>query len=203
MIISAPTDPSNYGSLRVQHPQLVVIHGTGLPEGATADGEVAYLQQPGLKVSYHFYIAKDGRIWELVPPEYVAWHAGVSEWSEITARARGAPWPPQETGMWEGLNNHSIGIGLESHNAEDEPYSDDQLRACRWLCQGIMGRYGIKPWRVLTHKMVSAPRKADPVNFPHLQFVSGLEYRHIILFEDGEPIAGAVVSGDAGSIKKP
>jgi N-acetylmuramoyl-L-alanine amidase len=201
MITYAHTDPSNYGGLRTTKPELLILHGTGLPKGATADGEVAYLQQPDLKVSYHYYVSKDGRIWELVPPEYVAWHAGVSEWSEIAARARGVLWPPQETGMWEGLSAHSIGIGLESHNAPHEPYSDAQLRACKWLCQGLMGRFGIPPYRVLTHRDVSAPRKMDPVNWPHLWFTAQLEYKHVILFENGEPSRNIVVSGDAASVK--
>ncbi len=152
LISYALTHTSNYGEKRKSPPQLIILHGSGLPEGATADNEVAYLQRPGVGVSYSYYVSKDGRVFQLVPDSAVAWHAGKSEWAE------------GET-FWNGLNAYSIGIGLESHNKNDEVYGEKQLEVTRWLVQGLMIRYEIPAQRVLTHREISAPRKIDPVGW--------------------------------------
>ncbi len=161
LIAFAFTHTSNYGGRRKSPPAFVILHGSGLPEGATADSEIAYLQRPSIGVSYHYYVTKDGRIFQLVSDEFVAFHAGVSDWAEGDQ-------------LWSGLNAYSLGIGLESHNAETENYPDVQVETARWLTQGLMMRYDIPLDRVLTHKEISAPRKQDPVNFPIEDFRASL-----------------------------
>lgn len=161
LITWALTHSSNYGGVRKAPPPFLVIHGTGLPDGATADNEVAYLQRPDIGVSYSYYVAKDGRIWQLVPDEFVSWHAGESGWAEGHQ-------------LWNGLNAYSLGIGLESHNSEAEEYREKQIEMARWLCQGLMLRYNITAGRVLTHREISAPRKIDPVGFDIDAFRAGL-----------------------------
>lgn len=152
LITWALTHSSNYGRPRLNPPSFLIVHGSGLPEGATADGEVAYLQRPGIGVSYSYYVAKNGQVWQLVPDENVSFHAGVSFWTEAEQ-------------AWSSMNGYSLGIGLESHNSETENYPDAQVRMARWLAQGLMLRYNIPASRVLTHKEISYPRKQDPVNW--------------------------------------
>lgn len=77
-ITQAPTDPSNFGSVRGAPPELIILHGSGLPERATGAGELKYLQRSGIGVSYHYYVQKDGSVAQLVPDERVAWHCGAS-----------------------------------------------------------------------------------------------------------------------------
>lgn len=172
MICPTPTSPDNFGDSFAAPPELIVIHGTGLAHDATAEAEIRYMRRPGIGVSYHYYVDKDGLLSQLVPETHVAWHAGVSRWSQVEAAQRQVPW--HDSGVWEGLNAHAIGIGLESHNDADELYPWAQQEAARWLCRGLMLRYDIPPWRVLTHAMVSAPRKVDPVNWNHRDFIFGL-----------------------------
>ena len=155
------TDPTNYGPLRKEPPSFVIIHGTGLPADATSDGELSYLLRPNLRVSYHFYIRKDGRVRQLVPLENVGWHAGKSTWTEGDK-------------TWDGLNAYSIGIGLESHNQSDEQYPLEQVQACVALTNLLMAIYSIPKTRVLTHRMISAPRKIDPVGWDHADFIEML-----------------------------
>lgn len=172
LIEYAPTDPDNYGQPRHTPIAFVVLHGSGLPEGATAEGEVHYLQRSGVGVSYHYYISKGGLIWQLVPDNYIAWHAGASRWDTDQADTVGAVWS-EGFAAWSGLNCCSIGVGLESHNAAAEIYPEAQLAAARWLVLGLMRRYSIPAHRILTHRMISAPRKVDPVNFDHAAFLGG------------------------------
>jgi len=70
--------------------QYLVMHFTG---GTTLEGAVNTFLDDNSKVSAHIIIDRDGTIVQMVPFNYIAWHAGKSE--------------------WEGkkyLNNYSIGI---------------------------------------------------------------------------------------------
>lgn len=172
MITPTPTSLDNFGGVFRARPFFVVLHGTGLSHDATADNEIAYMQRAGVGVSYHYYITKNGGLTQFVPETHAAWHAGKSDWSQVAAAQRRVPW--HDSGTWEGLNASSVGIGLESHNDADEEYPEVQLAACKWLCRGLMMKYSIPPWRVVTHAMISAPRKVDPTNFPYTEFIFSL-----------------------------
>ena len=171
-ILETPTHPSNYGLKRESPPELIILHGSGLPQGATGAGELKYLQRPNIGVSYSYYVAKDGSVAQLVPDEYVAWHAGASRWCEQVAQWRGFPFPAEDAGRWwQGLNAHSIGVGLESHNLHGEVYGETQLAAAAALVAALCEEFEIPPYRILTHAMISAPRKQDPVDFPMATFL--------------------------------
>ncbi len=169
------TDPSNYGALFPSPPEFIILHGSGIAPGAAGEDELAYLQRPGIGVSYHFYIQKSGEVTRLVPETHIAYHAGASEWNVAAALERGFDFPAEDVGrLWVKLNYHSIGIGLESCNLEEEVYPGAQLEAAAALCGAYMGRFGIPKYRVLTHRMVSGPRKIDPVAFPYADFLEAL-----------------------------
>src|SRR5262249_58461956 len=69
--------PSANFDLRLGPPDMVVLHYTGMPTGEAA---LARLTDPEAKVSSHYLVEEDGRIFRLVPEERRAWHAGVSYW---------------------------------------------------------------------------------------------------------------------------
>ena len=89
---------------------LVVVHSISLPPGQYGTGAVQQLfsnqldwdAHPyyqgirGLEVSSHFFITRDGEIWQFVSCDDRAWHAGISQW-----RGR------------DRCNDDSIGIELE------------------------------------------------------------------------------------------
>src|SRR5690625_1934256 len=82
-VISRITHPSNYGngaggSGINKRRQFIVMHRTGKHPTSSADDEIRFLSRENARVSYHYYITKDGRIFQLVPDEARAWHAGSS-----------------------------------------------------------------------------------------------------------------------------
>ena len=56
--------------------KFIIIHYTGMKVESKA---IERLVSPKSKVSTHYFIRNDGTIINMVPDEYVAWHAGVSK----------------------------------------------------------------------------------------------------------------------------
>lgn len=81
----------------------LVIHFTG---GASARSSIDAMRQRG--VSSHLTIDRDGTIYQSVPFDKKASHAGISRWADPTTGI-----------LYVGLNNCSIGIELA--NAGDDP----------------------------------------------------------------------------------
>src|SRR3984957_229193 len=81
--------PSPNFDARTAPPDMVVLHYTGMPTG---DEALARLRDPAAKVSAHYLVEEDGRVFALVPEERRAWHAGKSYWrgdTDINARSVG------------------------------------------------------------------------------------------------------------------
>ncbi|EIN8952114.1 N-acetylmuramoyl-L-alanine amidase AmiD [Escherichia coli] len=92
------------------------------------------------------------RIWQLVPEQELAWHAGISAW-------RGAA----------RLNDTSIGIELENRGWQKSagvkyfaPFEPVQIQALIPLAKDIIARYHIKPENVVAHADIAPQRKDDP-----------------------------------------
>ncbi len=123
---------------------ILVLHYTGMKTGEEA---LARLCDPAAKVSAHYTIDRDGRIYAHVPEERRAWHAGVSYWAGET-----------------NVNARSIGIELVNpgHEFGYEPFPAAQIAALLDLAQRILARHPIAPRRVLGHSDVAPARKMDP-----------------------------------------
>ncbi|MCP1627432.1 N-acetylmuramoyl-L-alanine amidase [Citrobacter amalonaticus] len=92
------------------------------------------------------------RIWQLVPEQDLAWHAGISFWRGATR-----------------INDTSIGIELENRgwqkSAGDKyfaPFEPTQIQALIPLAKDIIARYDIKPQNVVAHADIAPQRKDDP-----------------------------------------
>ena len=123
---------------------ILVLHYTGMK---TAEEALARLCDPAARVSAHYTIDRDGRIYAHVPEERRAWHAGVSYWAGET-----------------NVNARSIGIELVNpgHEFGYVPFPPEQIEALIDLCGGILQRHPIPAARVLGHSDVAPARKADP-----------------------------------------
>jgi N-acetylmuramoyl-L-alanine amidase len=136
--------PSPNFDVRRAPPDMVVLHYTGMVSGQAA---LDRLRDPEAKVSAHYLIEEDGRVYRLVAEERRAWHAGVSFW-------RGE----------RDINAVSIGIELvnpgEEHGYRDFP--DDQIEAVIGLLDDIRGRWTVPDGRILAHSDVAPGRKVDP-----------------------------------------
>jgi len=92
-------------------------------------------------VSSHYLIDRDGEIYNLVPEEMKAWHAGPSIMPE----------PDNRTGV----NEFSIGIELSA--TERSGFTEAQYGALRWLCAGIEERRR-KKMVYVGHDMIAGER---------------------------------------------
>lgn len=130
----------NHGDRRGHLPELIVLHYTGMADGASAR---ARLCDPQAEVSAHWLIHEDGLTEALVAEDRRAWHAGAGEW-----QGRGD------------VNSRSIGIELV--NTGTQPFPEPQMAALERLLPQIMARWHIAPAGVIAHSDMAPARKVDP-----------------------------------------
>jgi N-acetyl-anhydromuramoyl-L-alanine amidase len=144
---------------------LVVVHSISLPPGVYGGDEVQrlftntldwdahpYFQAiRGITVSAHFFIRRDGALWQFVSCDQRAWHAGPSSWR---GRAN--------------CNDDSVGIELEG--LEGERFEPAQYEALAAVCAALAQHYPIA--HVAGHEHIAPGRKKDPgpgFDWPRLQ----------------------------------
>ena len=126
---------------------VIVIHAT-LQDSAQASLDTLRTRNPNGRVSAHYLIGRDGRIYQLVPEARRAWHAGGGSWGNITD-----------------LNSASIGIELD--NDGTSPYPAAQMQSLVVLLQDLCVRLGIPKRQVIAHADLAPARKSDPgAEFP-------------------------------------
>jgi N-acetyl-anhydromuramoyl-L-alanine amidase len=149
-------DSPNFGP-RPQGAQidLIVLHSISLPPGVFAgeavqqlftntldwDAHPYFKSIEGLQVSAHFFIRRDGQLWQFVSCDGRAWHAGASSW-----RGR------------DNCNDDSIGIELEG--VEGDSFEPAQYESLAQLCAAIAQRYPIA--HMAGHEHIAPGRKRDP-----------------------------------------
>ena len=136
--------PSPNFDARTAPPSMLVLHYTGMKTGEEA---LARLRDPEARVSSHYLVEEDGRVFQLVPEERRAWHAGVSFW-----RGR------------RNLNADSIGIEIVNpgHEWGYRPFPEAQIAAVTALAADIRGRWDIDDRDIVGHSDVAPGRKDDP-----------------------------------------
>jgi N-acetylmuramoyl-L-alanine amidase len=129
----------------------IVLHATA---GSTyAGAKAAYISR---LVSAHYTVEKSGKIWQNVPLERCAYHAGASTW-------QGVDW----------LNWSSVGIEMVNLNkpvnadltVEPDPYPEAQVKAVTELVLHLAETLEIGWQSILTHAMIAPGRKSDPSGF--------------------------------------
>lgn len=124
--------------------RLVILHYTGMVSGEAA---LARLTDPASKVSAHYVVEEDGRIFQLVDDAMRAWHAGASYWAGE-----------------RDINSHSIGIEIVNpgHECGYRPFPHQQMKAVLDLCLVLKARYHLPAAAFLGHSDVAPLRKEDP-----------------------------------------
>jgi N-acetylmuramoyl-L-alanine amidase len=122
----------------------IIIHYTGMKNAELA---LNYLCNKKSKVSAHYFINEDGKIWQIVDDVNTAWHAGVSKWLNR-----------------KNLNDTSIGIELVNpgHEHGYKIFNINQYNSLEKLIAVLIKKYDIKKDRVLAHSDISPSRKLDP-----------------------------------------
>ncbi|WP_370401919.1 N-acetylmuramoyl-L-alanine amidase [Sulfitobacter sp. JB4-11] len=122
------------------HPHLIVLHYTAMEN---AEAALERLCDPDAEVSAHYLIAGDGTVYQMVPEDQRAWHAGAGEWAGQ-----------------EDINSRSIGIELD--NRGDHPFSEPLMRSLEALLRQIMARSSIAAEGIIGHSDMAPGRKGDP-----------------------------------------
>jgi AmpD protein len=134
---------------------LMVVHSISLPPGVYGGDEVQRLftntldwnahpyfkSIADMQVSAHFYVRRDGALWQFVSCDQRAWHAGPSHW-----RGR------------DNCNDDSVGIELEG--LEGEAFEPAQYEALGALAAALAQHYPIR--HVAGHEHIAPGRKQDP-----------------------------------------
>ena len=155
-------DPVTYKSVGQNFRQrFIILHYTALDD----ENSIKVLTEQ--EVSAHFLITTrdEEPIYNLVPEDKRAWHAGESEWKSS-----------------KNLNDSSIGIeivnlGLNEDILDDTdvgveralknqyrqaPYTEEQIKKIAILVKYLSEKYEIAPENILGHSDVAPHRKLDP-----------------------------------------
>jgi AmpD protein len=134
---------------------LLVLHSISLPPGEFGGNAVQQLftnqldwnahpyfkQIEGLQVSAHFYVRRNGELWQFVSCNDRAWHAGCS-----SHQGR------------DNCNDFSIGIELEG--LEGDQFERAQYETLCALLPAIASQYPVQ--HIAGHEHIAAGRKNDP-----------------------------------------
>ena len=124
--------------------KIIVIHYTGMQSERES---IIRLCNPKFKVSSHFLINQNGKVYRLVQDSRIAWHAGKSCW-----------------GKYKNLNKNSIGIELvnKGHRFGYTNYKKKQISSLIKICKSLIKKYKIKKKNVIGHSDIAPLRKIDP-----------------------------------------
>jgi N-acetyl-anhydromuramyl-L-alanine amidase AmpD len=130
-----------------RRPRLIVLHATEM-SSAEAALRVLKTENSGGRVSAHYLIAEDGRIFQLVSDSKRAWHAG--------------------GGRWRGINDlNSVSLGIELDNDGSEDFAPAQITALKKLLADLCERHAIPRDAIIAHGDMAPTRKRDPsARFP-------------------------------------
>jgi N-acetylmuramoyl-L-alanine amidase len=125
-----------------RHPVLIVLHAT---EQDSVQQSLLTLRtgNAGGKVSAHYLIGRDGKIYQLVSENQRAWHAGGGSWGTIPD-----------------VNSASIGIELDNNG--HDPFAGAQIQALLRLLDDVCTRQRIPRRQVIAHADLAPARKVDP-----------------------------------------
>jgi N-acetyl-anhydromuramyl-L-alanine amidase AmpD len=108
---------------------------------------------PNKRVSAHYVIAPDGKIYQLVDEAKRAWHAGV--------------------GTFQGVSDwNDISIGIELSHVQGKPIPDAVMRSTTLLCSDIVARRRIQEHWIVTHRWIAPTRRHDPTDWPDQEFIA-------------------------------
>ena len=124
--------------------KFIIIHYTGMKNELSALNRLTDYKS---KVSAHYFIKKNGKIINLVPDLYEAWHAGKSNWKNI-----------------QSLNRYSIGVEIQNSGHENlyEKFSNKQMNSVKKLLRFLTKRYRVNCKNILGHSDIAPNRKKDP-----------------------------------------
>ena len=122
----------------------IIIHYTGMQSERESIARLCNLKS---KVSSHFVINQNGKVYRLVQDNQIAWHAGKSCW-----------------GKYKNLNKNSIGIELvnKGHQFGYTNFKRKQISSLIKICKSLIIKYKINNKNIIGHSDIAPLRKKDP-----------------------------------------
>ena len=122
----------------------LIFHYTGMKSENEA---IKRLTNNNSGVSCHYFIKTNGKVIQIVPDLYIAWHAGISSWKKDKL-----------------LNSNSIGIEISNpgHEHGYNNFSPSQIKSVISLSKKLKKKYKIKKENILGHSDIAPLRKKDP-----------------------------------------
>ena len=124
--------------------KFIIFHYTGMKNDNLA---IKKLTDFNSNVSCHYYITKNGKIIQMVPDSYIAWHAGKSKWKNEKQ-----------------INSSSIGIEISNpgHQIGYKEYNKKQIKTLVKISKLLIKKYKINKKNILGHSDIAPLRKIDP-----------------------------------------
>ena len=124
--------------------RFIILHYTGMKSEKAAITKLTNIQS---QVASHYLITRSGKIINLVPDLYIAWHAGISSWKTLNL-----------------LNKNSIGIEITNpgHQFGYKKFSKKQINSLINLSKFLIKKYKINKRNILGHSDIAPDRKKDP-----------------------------------------
>ena len=122
----------------------LIFHYTGMKNDKLA---IKKLTSFNSNVSCHYYITSSGKLIQMVPDLYTAWHAGKSNWRNDKF-----------------LNHNSIGIEISNpgHEHGYRKFNDKQIKTLIKISKTLIKKYKINKHNILGHSDIASLRKVDP-----------------------------------------
>lgn len=200
----------------LQEMDTIIIHYTA---GRNAESSVNYLCNEDVKASAHLVIGRMGEIYQLVPFDTIAWHAGKSHYGNRSGYNKYSigieidnAGPLEKSGTeyisWFGGRYQSNDAILATHPNESKPrywhtYTQAQIEACRQVCELLIKNKQYNINTILGHEEIAPKRKSDPGPAFPLD-----KLRNSLLFENREDednpvkVHGKVVNTDFLNIRE-
>ena len=124
--------------------KFIIIHYTGMKREKDALMRLTDIQS---EVSCHYFIKSNGKLIQILPDLYTAWHAGISKWKN-----------------YKFLNNASLGIEISNpgHTFGYKSFNKKQINSLIYLTKILVKKFKINPKNILGHSDIAPERKKDP-----------------------------------------
>jgi N-acetyl-anhydromuramyl-L-alanine amidase AmpD len=148
-IISMPAEQGFTPGRGKNQIQGIVLHSSD----GTEKSDVRTLRglDPQHQVSAHYYVTRDGRIYQFVNDQDTAWHAGQT----IDNSRYG--------------NSATLGIEQE-HIDGKQDWPKAQVGATAALVASLRAKYNLGQDQIYAHSQIAPERKQDPVDYPWRDF---------------------------------
>jgi N-acetylmuramoyl-L-alanine amidase len=196
---------TKFKTIKEGYPTSIIIHFTA---GSSAKSSVEHFKNKDTKASAHLVIDKNGDIYQVVPFDTVAWHAGNSHYngrSNFNEFSIGIeldnPGELMKSGntykSWFGTSYSPDLVISAVHRNQTKitywhSYTQIQIQRCKEICELLINAYKIN--EILGHEEIAPKRKIDPgPAFP-------LDKMRMELLTKGSRIHSASITSKKGKV---